>query len=195
MPKVGMQPIRRQQLIDATIRTIARVGYSETTVSKIAAEARLSVGIISHYFGGKQSLLEASMARLLFELHDTFLQRLAQASDPRSRLSAIVATNFVADQYQPDIVRAWLSFWAQVPFSPQLRRLQRIYNRRLLSNLAFELRGLVRPEAVREGAEVLASLIDGFWLRTTVGDEAPDLDRIRGQVEHSINLYVAANRG
>jgi len=33
VPKVGMQPIRRRQLIDATIRTIARVVYSDATVA------------------------------------------------------------------------------------------------------------------------------------------------------------------
>ena len=186
-----MQPIRRQQLIDATIRTIARVGYSETTVSRIAKEANLSVGIISHYFGGKQSLLEASMAQLLFELHDAFLLHLQAATGPRERLSAIVATNFGADQYQPGIVRAWLSFWAQVPFSPALRRLQRIYNHRLLSNLSHELRQLVPASATPEGAQVIASVIGGFWLRTTVAGSTPDLEAVRAQVEHTIDCFIA----
>ncbi|WP_417464731.1 choline-responsive transcriptional repressor BetI [Kordiimonas sp.] len=192
MPKVGMQPIRRQQLIDATIRTIARVGYSETTVSRIAKEAGLSVGIISHYFGGKQALLEASMAQVLFELHDAFLTHLEGADGPRERLSAIIDTNFEDDQYKPEIVRAWLSFWAQVPFSPELKRLQGIYNRRLISNLAFELRQLVPGDAARDGAEIFASLIDGFWLRSTMAKTAPDLPAIRRQIEESINRYIRA---
>jgi len=191
MPKVGMQPIRRQQLIDATIRTIARVGYSETTVSRIAKEANLSVGIISHYFGGKQSLLEASMAYLLFELHDAFLERLAAAQSPRARLSAIIAVNFASEQYAPGIVRAWLSFWAQVPFSPELARLQRIYNARLISNLSHELSTFMPRGDARSDAQVIASLIDGFWLRTTVGSEGPDLDAVQAHIEASIDRLIA----
>ncbi|WP_231727349.1 choline-binding transcriptional repressor BetI [Kordiimonas lipolytica] len=187
-----MQPIRRQQLIDATIRTIASVGYADTTVGRIAKEAGLSVGIISHYFGGKQALLEATMARVLFELHDAFLNRLQNAVTPRERLSAIVATNFDDEQYEPQIVRAWLAFWAQVPFSPELKRLQRIYNRRLLSNLRCELKALVMPEAVAPGAEIFASLIDGFWLRSATSSKAPLLDEIRLQVESSFDRYIHA---
>ena len=192
MPKIGMQPIRRQQLIDATIRTIAQFGYSDTTVGRIAKDAGLSVGIISHYFGGKQALLEATMARVLFELHDVYIGRVAGITNPRQRLSAIVATNFDDNQYQPEIVRAWLAFWAQVPFSPDLGRLQRIYNRRLVSNLRCELRQLLAPDAIKDSAEILASLIDGFWLRSATSQNAPALDEIRRQVESSIDRFIAA---
>ncbi|TNE66134.1 MAG: transcriptional regulator BetI [Alphaproteobacteria bacterium] len=192
MPKVGMQPIRRQQLIDATIRTIARVGYSDATVGRIARDAGLSTGIISHYFGGKQALLEAAMAQVLFDLHDAFLERVADAEGARARLSAIVATNFADDQYRPEIVRAWLSFWAQVPFSPALGRLQQIYSRRLISNLRHALRQLVPAHAVAPGAEIFASLIDGFWLRSTTSTTPPALAQIREQVESSIDRYIRA---
>lgn len=192
MPKVGMQPIRRQQLIDATIVTIARVGYPDTTVGRIAKEAGLSVGIISHYFGGKQALLQATMARLLFELHDALVVQLEEASTPRERLSAVIATNFDDEQYRPEVVRAWLAFWAQVPFSPELGRLQRIYNHRMLSNLRYALRGLVPEDRVGEGAELFASLIDGFWLRSTIDTDHPQHEEIRRQVESSVDRFIAA---
>ncbi|MEX0299252.1 MAG: transcriptional regulator BetI, partial [Kordiimonas sp.] len=185
-----------QQLIKATIRTIANVGYSDTTVGKIAKEAGLSVGIISHYFGGKQALLEATMAKVLFELHDAFLSRLADASTPRERLSAIVLTNFDDNQYQPEIVRAWLAFWAQVAFSPTLHRLQQIYSKRLLSNFKHELRQLIPADQTSGTAETLASLIDGFWLRSATGGTPPQLGMIRTLVESSIDYHInAAKRG
>lgn len=187
-----MQPIRRKQLIDATIKTIARVGYPDTTVGRIAKEAGLSVGIISHYFGGKQALLEATMARLLFELHDAFVARVANAESPRARLSSIIATNFDDDQYSPEVVRAWLAFWAQVPFSPDLARLQCIYSRRMLSNLKHALRGLVPKDHVEDGAELFASLIDGFWLRSTTSQGEIRLEDVRRQVESSADRFIAA---
>ncbi|MEX0300363.1 MAG: transcriptional regulator BetI [Kordiimonas sp.] len=192
MPKVGMQPIRRQQLIDATIRTIARVGYADTTVGRIAKDASLSVGIISHYFGGKQALLEATMARVLFELHDAYLTKLQTTSNSRERLSAIVATNFEEDQYQPEVVRAWLAFWAQVPFSPKLKRLQYIYGRRLTSNISNDLRSLVPAHAISEGAQLFASLIDGFWLRTATSAAPPSLEQIRRIIESQIDTFILA---
>ena len=45
MPKVGMEPIRRRQLIDATISSIGRYGYGEATVQRISRTAGVSSGI------------------------------------------------------------------------------------------------------------------------------------------------------
>lgn len=53
MPKVGMQPIRRQQLIDATLAAVNELGFAEASISQIAQRAGVSTGIISHYFQGK----------------------------------------------------------------------------------------------------------------------------------------------
>ncbi len=39
MPKVGMQPVRRRQLIDAMIETIHRFGFADTMISRIAGVA------------------------------------------------------------------------------------------------------------------------------------------------------------
>lgn len=53
MPKVGMQPIRRRQLIDATLEAINEVGMHDATIAQIARRAGVSTGIISHYFKDK----------------------------------------------------------------------------------------------------------------------------------------------
>ena len=57
MPKVGMEPVRKKQLIEATLEVMAEVGYHGTTISLISKRAGLSSGIISHYFGDKLSLI------------------------------------------------------------------------------------------------------------------------------------------
>ena len=67
MPKVGMEPIRRQQLIDATIESVAQRGLQATTINSISKNAGLSSGIISHYFGGKQGLIEATVEVFTYE--------------------------------------------------------------------------------------------------------------------------------
>ena len=50
MPKLGMQSIRRRQLIDATLEAINEVGMHDATIAQIARRAGVSTGIISHYF-------------------------------------------------------------------------------------------------------------------------------------------------
>ena len=61
MPKIGMSEVRRPQLIRATIKVIGQVGMSRASVAVIGRAAGVSPGIISHYFGGKDGLLEATM--------------------------------------------------------------------------------------------------------------------------------------
>ncbi|PWC83667.1 transcriptional regulator BetI [Azospirillum sp. TSO5] len=165
MPKVGMEPIRRRQLIDATISSMGKHGLADTTVQTISRGAGVSPGIIHHYFGGKDELLAATMRSMLQQLRDDATKRLAAADSPRARLEAIVDCNFAPDQFDPRVVAAWLGFWAQAPHNPALSRLQRINARRLHSNLLHALRPLLPPERAERVAVGLAAMIDGLWLR------------------------------
>ncbi len=76
MPKVGMQPIRRRQLIDATLATINDVGINDATIAQIARRAGVSTGIISHYFKDKNGLLEATMRDVTRQLREAVARRL-----------------------------------------------------------------------------------------------------------------------
>ncbi|MED5523031.1 MAG: transcriptional regulator BetI, partial [Pseudomonadota bacterium] len=93
MPKVGMEPVRKKQLIEATLEVMAEVGYHGTTISLISKRAGLSSGIISHYFGDKQGLIEATMRHLLDALKIT--QRI---DDPLERIDFIIENNFSQTQ-------------------------------------------------------------------------------------------------
>jgi TetR/AcrR family transcriptional repressor of bet genes len=180
MPKVGMEPIRRRQLIEATITAIHDHGFADTTVSRISALAGLSSGIIHHYFGGKNELLEATMRALLNDLRTAVADGLARASGPRERVDAVIDANFAPGQFTPQVVIAWLAFWAQAPMVPALARLQRINAARLNSNLRHALAQLVPAPAARRIASGLAAMIDGLWLRCALTQGGIDADEARG---------------
>ncbi len=178
MPKLGMEPIRRQQLIEATIASISEHGFADATVARISKAAGVSAGIIHHYFGGKNELFEATMRSLLRELHVEVARRMAGAPGPRARIEAIVDGNFSERQFEPTAVTAWLAFWAQVPHVPALARLQAVNARRLQSNLRHSLRTLLPADAAEEAAFGMAALIDGLWLRAALTG-TPDIERAR----------------
>lgn len=191
MPKVGMQPVRRRQLIDATIETIHRHGFADTTIARISKAAGMSSGIISHYFGGKNALLEATMRFLMQELRNDYMARLAQSKTPVDRLEAIVNTNFDEEQFTPQVTVAWLSFWAQVPFSEPLRRLNNIYFQRLASNLRHELRQLTTDQRADEISAAMAAMIDGIWVRSGLSSGRADVAAARKMVLGTMHLYLA----
>ncbi|MCK7460523.1 transcriptional regulator BetI [Idiomarina aminovorans] len=160
MPKIGMESMRRQQLIDATIKVVADVGLRGATINLIARRAGMSSGIIGHYFGGKQALIEASVRYLLSQL------KMEQSPEnPYDRLMKIIDLNFSDVQQSDSSTKTWLSFWGQSMHDTDLYRLQELNKRRLVSNLRYSFKQLLNPESAREAAEVTAALIDGFWLR------------------------------
>ncbi len=165
MPKVGMQPIRRVQLIEATLQSVHRYGLSDTTVARIGDIAGVSTGIIAHYFGGKNELIEATMREILKTLGRDVREQLRVATTPRQRIEAIINGDFAFEQVDKRSVTTWPAFWSQAMHVPELARLQAINMRRLQSNLVFYLRGQIPSERVHLVANGLAALIDGLWLR------------------------------
>lgn len=173
MPKVGMDEIRRPQLIKATMEVIAQVGLQGASTALISRAAGVSPGIINHYFGGKDGLLEATMRTILRQLSEGVQQRLASThpDDVVGRLKAIVGGNFDPHQLDRVVVTTWLAFWSQAMHNPQLFRLQRVNEKRLLSHLRLELKQVLPTERASFCALAIAALIDGIWLRGALTPE------------------------
>ncbi|EKQ3616691.1 transcriptional regulator BetI [Escherichia coli] len=192
MPKLGMQSIRRRQLIDATLEAINEIGMHDATIAQIARRAGVSTGIISHYFKDKNGLLEATMRDITSQLRDAVLNRLHALPDgsPEQRLQAIVDGNFDETQVSNAAMKAWLAFWASSMHQPMLYRLQQVSSRRLLSNLVSEFhRELPRKEA-QEAGYGLAALIDGLWLRAALSGKPLDKPLAHSLTRHFITQHL-----
>lgn len=168
VPKLGMEPIRRRQLIDATIAAIEENGFSETTVSRISARAGVSTGIIHHYFGNKNDLLEATLRDLANTLRLEVVERLTTARSPRDRVVAVIDGNLAPSLFHRAGVTAWLAFWGEAPNNPRYARIQSIIIRRLRGNLVHALRPIVAPARLKQVADGIGTLLDGLWLRAAL---------------------------
>ncbi|ADP12530.1 HTH-type transcriptional regulator [Erwinia sp. Ejp617] len=164
-----MKAIRQAQLINATLTVIDRVGLANASLALIAKEAGVSTGIVSHYFGDKNSLLEACMLQILSDLYVALRhQRLKAGNDAEAQVKAIIDGNFDISQIATPVLKTWLVFWAESLYQPNLNRLQRINDRRLYSNLTAQFRRVMPGHQARAAASSLAAIIDGLWLRLTL---------------------------
>jgi transcriptional repressor BetI len=189
MPKLGMEEIRRRQLIEATIASIHEVGFAESSLSRISAKAGVSTGIVHHYFEDKAELLESTLRQLGTRLRLAVVQRLNGARTPTERLLAVLDGNLGTEQFTPEGVSAWLAFWAQVPTSPRLARIQNVIISRLRDNLVHALKVMGRKDA-EEIARVTEALIDGLWLRAALSADGPDSARARRLVLDYLNARL-----
>jgi betaine-aldehyde dehydrogenase len=159
---------RRRQLVDVTIDSLAELGYVGTTLAQIAQRAGVSPGLVAHYFGGKDGLLDAAFRSLARRVGNQVRARLRQVSTPRGRIQAVIDANLAPEEFEQRTGTAWLAFWGQVLHVKPLKRVQSIYQQRTLSNLRSSLRQLVPADEAQRLAAMIAAMIDGVWLRAAL---------------------------
>lgn len=173
MPKLGMEPIRKEALVKATITEIGRTGSLDVTVSQIAKRAGMSSALAHHYFGSKEEMFLAAMRHIMTIYGTEVRTCLTGAATPLARLEAILKASFSPANFRREAVGAWLNFWVLAQTVPEAKRLLAVYQRRLRSNLLAGLRPLAgeRAGAIADG---LGALIDGLYLREVLKSGAPD---------------------
>jgi len=189
MPKVGMEPIRREALVKATIVEIGRAGSLDVTVSQIAKRAGMSSALAHHYFGSKEQIFIAAMRHVLTLYGAEVRGALVMADAPRARLVAIIRANFSAVNFRREVVGAWLNFYVLAQTLPAAKRLLRVYQGRLRSNLVHDLQKLVGPRAPMV-AVAIGALIDGVYIREALKQGAPDGAAAAASVLHYLDLEL-----
>ncbi|MET4100651.1 TetR/AcrR family transcriptional repressor of bet genes [Roseovarius sp. MBR-78] len=169
MPKLGMEPIRRGALVEAAILEIGAHGTLDVTVAQIARRAGMSSALAHHYFGSKEAMFAAAMRHVMSLYGAEVRGALSMARGPRARVEAIIRASFTPAQFRPEMVAAWLNFYAQAQRSDAARRLLHVYQRRLRSNLHHAFRQIA-PDHARTLTRGCAAMIDGLYLRQALGE-------------------------
>ena len=193
MPKVGMEPIRKEALVRATIHEIGRTGSLDVTVSQIAKRAGMSSALAHHYFGSKEQIFLAAMRHILSLYGAEVRGALVMAASPRDRLRAVVQANFSGLNFRREVIGAWLNFYVLAQTVPEAKRLLNVYQRRLQTNLVHDLRKLIGPRA-EAAARGLAAMIDGVYIRQALRTGAPDGAEAAAMVLDYLTLELEAQR-
>lgn len=195
MPKVGMEPIRREQLIGATIRCIHEEGFVRTTLIRASRRAGLSPGMVTHYFVDKPGLLAATLGALNREIGESVLKRLKSATGPAERIHAIVGAQFEDDQFAPEKTSAWLALTSNVRENEMLGRLNLIYERRLRSNLVYSLKTLAPGKNVDDVALGISAVVTGLWIKAAGSTSPLTASKARQLMHEYVDMQIAKLNG
>lgn len=104
---------RRQQLLEATFVVACREGIGGVTVRSVAAEAKVSHGLVLFHFGRKERLIRELLEWLIEEMAVLHVSE-DIAAFPRSvdRLHALIQQEMARLSHQPEHMRLFLEFWA-----------------------------------------------------------------------------------
>lgn len=165
MMRKPIEEIRRRELIEGAYRAFLQHGINGLTTARICREAGMSPGILAYYFKSKDEVLFWMVRHANRVVMDEVVRQMKAAGNRWDRLMAIVRGNFPADVFDGNTARAWLSFSAVAGRDPQLERLQRLFHRRMVSNLGSCVEGLLQGAELTRFVLGVGVLIDGAWLR------------------------------
>jgi TetR/AcrR family transcriptional regulator, fatty acid metabolism regulator protein len=87
-----IETARRDQIIEVAIQTIAAIGYSQASLAEIAKRAKVSKGIISYYFSGKDELI-IQVIRRIFTLGEERMRSYQDAPTAGEKLKKYIELN------------------------------------------------------------------------------------------------------
>jgi TetR/AcrR family transcriptional repressor of bet genes len=183
--RAATREFRKQQLIDSTIDSIAKRGFSETTLADVADGAGLSRGIVNFHFQSKEQLLVETLQMLADEYREIWQKALAKAGTGTvKRLLAMVAADFEPAVCNRKKIAVWYAFWGEAKSRPTYMKLCADRDNVYADAMLAVCRQLI-AEGGYEGldaamvAQGMAALTDGLWLDCLVDPKTFDRDRAR----------------
>jgi TetR/AcrR family transcriptional regulator, transcriptional repressor of bet genes len=159
---------RSLQMVEATLRSVARNGLNETTLASVSREAGLSQGVAVFYFESKSRLLAAA-----FRHHYEVYRRNWQAAldeagdDAEARLAAAVRADFSPVVFNREALAVWYAYWGEATARPIYAEISKEFDSARNSELGAICARLMQDdiEQGRELATAIDALTDGLWLR------------------------------
>jgi AcrR family transcriptional regulator len=165
-------PLRRDQIVRATIACLARDGYSRLTMKRVAREAGLSQGILHYYFRDKRAILAAAALRVSADLDRRVAAEARGARGAHGRLRALVRACLDVAARDRQFWAVFIELWGESLHDRALAAVNaRAYarSRRLIA--AGIARGAADGQLRRvppaDAAAVVLAVLDGLSLQHT----------------------------
>ncbi len=110
---------KRRRILRAAITVFARKGYHASKVGEVAVEAGVAYGLVSHYFGSKEELLEQIFHRTWRRMLQAVEELEATETTAREQIAGVATIVLGSWQVDPDLVRVLVR---EVGRGPQLQQ-------------------------------------------------------------------------
>lgn len=194
-PRVQPKKVRREQLIKATMKCIARSGLTGTTMAEVTREAGLSLGIANLHFKSKDKLLTETLLHVSGEYHRGQRAILEGTRFPRTadKIEALLQFDFSPRVANKDKIAVWFAFWGESKSRPTYQKICRETDVRAEAALS-QLFQLAIEESGYQGLDptMLANgyiaLSNGLWLNMLLAPRHPR----RSQARQVARNYLAS---
>lgn len=163
-------PEHRRNLILRAARTcLSEKGMRGFTLKNIAAEAEVSISLLSHYFGSVEELLKSVFRSVLFETKPTEYHKPRSTAEALSNLHDVVTRNFHPDYYSRKNLLVWLPIYEEMLLNARIRRTLDKIEQELIGDVARAVADVAKFRNLEVDAGEVAfeflAFLDGLWLR------------------------------
>lgn len=187
-PATSSRPSARDRILAAAVRLIASDGIDDVRIARIAMDAGVSTSLVHYHFATREALLAEALEYSYARAGDARITsgELPAASHAQRLRSMIDQCLPTTPSLEQDWV-LWVELWLRAVRHPELRPVAEKLYARLHHWFAAEIAAGVRDgefapcnhDAVADQA---LGLIDGFGVRTLIGDRRVPLKRARAAV-------------
>ena len=167
--RTASKEVRQDQLIRATIRSIAKHGLSITTIATVAGEAGLSQGIINLHFQSKERLLEETLSHIVEEYRCAWFKAYRESGDSAAeKLIAVAKVDFDKRICQRNKLAVWFAFWGESRSRLTYRKIYEESSREYKKLLVLLCEDIIKQGKykvrARQVADGLLAMNVGLWL-------------------------------
>jgi len=186
------KPSARERILAAAVGQIAREGIDGVRIARIAMEARVSTALVHYHFETRDALLAEALDYSYGHAGDARISsgELPAASHAERLRSMIEQCLPTTPSLEQDWV-LWAELWVRAARHPELGSVAEALYARLHAWFRDEIAaGLDDGEFAGcdpdEVTDRLLALLDGYGIRTLIGDGAVPLDRARQAVASTL---------
>ena len=168
MPKRVDPLLQRRQIANATRAVIGRSGLDGAGMRAVAEAAEVTTGAVTHWFAGKDAVLEAALEAIMARL---LVKAAPQGLSSGTNLAQAAAEVLPLDEESRNEWRVWLAFWGRAASDARLQERHRAWYAQIVAHLIQQFQA-ARPGVSVDDAEVLAdaviAAVDGVGVRATL---------------------------
>lgn len=187
---------RRSEILDAVVRVIIEVGFTEMTIADVAKAAGVSNALVHYHFSSKPELIAAALQVASQDdkrFRDAIVARPGTAT---ARLDEVLCASLPADGSDPSWL-LWIETWGETRRSTEIRNVMADLDEHEISTVMQlindgQVAGEFECPDAKASAARLTALRDGLAIdRTLFHNDLPGddlIEHLRGAIRFNLGL-------
>ncbi|MGH2549198.1 MAG: TetR family transcriptional regulator, partial [Thermomicrobiales bacterium] len=129
MPKLGMEVVRRRQVIDAAVSILSHHGWHDLTIREVSDTAKVSAGVVTHYFASKRAIIVDTISDTNQRVYRAISAVEKKKAGASNQIAHLVELTTHPELHDLPSRNFWIALYGRSPFDPviqaEIHRLQR----------------------------------------------------------------------